>query len=484
MATTSIPTRRTVLTGLAALAGSGAVPTGAAALAAHPTRRPPIGDRRFVSRAVETQIARVSAKIGDPDLRWLFANCYPNTLDTTVEMGTVDGRADAFVITGDIPCLWLRDSAAQVHGYLPLAREDPALRTLFRGLIGRHARCIMIDPYANAFTRDATAGTPLSWAKDDMTTMKPGVAERKWEVDSLCHVVRLAYGYWCATGDRVPFDAQWGEAARTIVATFHAQQRKDGAGPYRFQRATESATDTLILDGYGAPTRKVGLIHSMFRPSDDACVYPFLVPANLFAVVSLRQLVEMANAVLHDPALANEAKALADEVATALNKHARLRTPQGEVWAYEVDGFGNQLFMDDANAPSLLSLPYLNVCAVDEPLYRRTRARAWSLDNPYFFRGRVAEGTGGPHEGLRMIWPMAITMKALTAPATPAGAAEIRQCLHWLKASHAGTGFMHEAFDQDDAAHFTRAWFAWANGLFGELILDLARRQPALLQSR
>jgi len=152
-----------------------------------------------------------------------------------------------------------------------------------------------------------------------------------------------------------------------------------------------------------------------------------------------------------------------------------------DVSAYEVDGFGNRFFMDDANAPSLLSLPYLGVCAASEPLYRRTRARAWSADNPYFFRGRVAEGTGGPHEGLRMIWPMSITMKALTAPATPAGAGEIRQCLQWLKASHAGTGFMHEAFDQDDASHFTRPWFAWANGLFGELILDLARRRPALL---
>lgn len=447
------------------------------------SKRPPPGQRHFVSRAVDAAITDIQRRIGDPELAWLFENCLPNTLDTTVGLGTVDGKPDAFVITGDIDAMWLRDSSAQVWPYLPFARQDADLRRLFQGVIHRHARCILIDPYANAFLQDPTARTRLKWAIGDLTDMRPGVSERKWELDSLCWPIRLAHGYWRATGDVTPFDAQWAEAMRVVLRTMREQQRKTGPGPYQFQRKAEAATETLVLSGYGAPTRPVGLIHSMFRPSDDACVYPFLVPANLFAVVSLRQLAEIANAVLHDAALATEAKALADEVATALNRHARLRTPQGEVWAYEVDGFGNQLFMDDANAPSLLSLPYLGVCAVDEPLYRRTRARAWSLDNPYFFRGRVAEGTGGPHEGLRMIWPMAITMKALTAPATPAGAAEIRQCLHWLKASHAGTGFMHEAFDQDDAAHFTRAWFAWANGLFGELILDLARRRPALLQA-
>ncbi|SFR90569.1 hypothetical protein SAMN05428960_2999 [Mitsuaria sp. PDC51] len=445
--------------------------------------RPPPAQRRFSSPAVDAAIADLQRRIGDPELAWMFGNCLPNTLDTTVTEGTVDGKPDTFVITGDIDAMWLRDSSAQVWPYLPFAREDDALRRLIRGVIHRHARCLLIDPYANAFLEDPQARTQLKWAIGDLTEMRPGVSERKWELDSLCWPIRLAHGYWRATGDTAPFDAQWAEAMRAVLRTMREQQRKTGPGPYRFQRKAEAATETLVLDGYGHPGRPVGLIHSMFRPSDDACVFPFLVPANLFAVVSLRQLAAMADAVLHDAALASEAKALADEVAAALRRHARLRTPAGEVWAYEVDGFGNQFFMDDANAPSLLSLPYLGVCAVDDALYRRTRARAWSPDNPYFFRGRVAEGTGGPHEGLRMIWPMSLTMKALTAPATAAGDAEIRQCLRWLQASHAGTGFMHEAFDQDDAAHFTRPWFAWANGLFGELILNLARHRPALLQS-
>ena len=445
--------------------------------------RPAPGQRRFVSPAVDAAIADLQRRIGDPELAWMFGNCLPNTLDTTVTEGTVDGKPDTFVITGDIDAMWLRDSSAQVWPYLPFAREDDALRRLIRGVIHRHARCLLIDPYANAFLEDPQARTQLKWAIGDLTDMRPGVSERKWELDSLCWPIRLAHGYWRATGDTAPFDAQWAEAVRAVLRTMREQQRKTGPGPYRFQRKAEAATETLVLDGYGHPARPVGLIHSMFRPSDDACVFPFLVPANLFAVVSLRQLAAMADAVLHDAVLASEAKALADEVAAALRRHARLRTPAGEVWAYEVDGFGNQFFMDDANAPSLLSLPYLGVCAVDDALYRRTRARVWSPDNPYFFRGRVAEGTGGPHEGLRMIWPMSLAMKALTAPATAAGDAEIRQCLRWLQASHAGTGFMHEAFDQDDAAHFTRPWFAWANGLFGELILNLARHRPALLQS-
>ncbi|TCP96754.1 hypothetical protein C8J46_108132 [Sphingomonas sp. PP-F2F-A104-K0414] len=477
---TSTPTRRTVLTGLAALAGTNPVRS-VAAISSRSTRRPPVGDRRFVSPAVETEIARVSAKIGDPELRWLFDNCYPNTLDTTVEMGVEmgmpDGRRDAFVITGDIPCLWLRDSAAQVHGYLPLAHRDPALRTLFRGLIGRHARCILIDPYANAFTRDAGAGTPLSWAKDDLTTMKPGVAERKWEVDSLCHVVRLAHGYWRATGDRAAFDAQWGEAARTIVATFRAQQRKDGAGPYRFQRAAESATDTLILDGYGAPTRKVGLIHSMFRPSDDACAYPFLIPANLFAVTALRWLASLAHETRGDTALATDATALADEVTAALRAHGRIGEGTDAVWAYEVDGYGNTLFMDDANAPSLSSLAMLGCVPRDDALFRRTEARCWSAANPYFFQGKAGEGIGGPHVGLGMIWPMSLIVRAMGSDDD----ATIQRCLDILKTTHAGTGVMHEAFGADDPSHFTRPWFAWANSLFGEMIVNLVKRKPGLL---
>jgi meiotically up-regulated gene 157 (Mug157) protein len=474
--------RRDVLK-LGAMAGLSALGAGfdrvrATAATDFASRRPPPGARKFSSPAVEVEIARVTARIDDRQLAWLFTNCYPNTLDTTVSLGTLDGKPDSFVITGDIDALWLRDSAAQVWPYLPLARDDAALTRLYRGLIHRHARCILIDPYANAFLPDPDAKTPLSWAVHDQTDMKPGVAERKWEVDSLCHVVRLAHGYWRATDDAQPFDAEWRQAMRSIVATFREQQRKHGLGPYRFQRASTAPTESPYLGGYGNPTRPVGLIHSMFRPSDDACLFPLLVPSNHFAVTSLRQLATMTAALFADHAFASECTVLAGEVETALRRHALMHEDGATFWAYEVDGYGDQLFMDDANVPSLLGLPYLGCCAADDPAYLRTRQRAWGARNPYFFSGRAADGIGGPHVGMDMIWPMSIIVRALTSRDT----AETRQCLAWLKATHAGTGFMHEAFDKDDPTHFTRAWFAWANSLFGELILDLDRRQPSLLR--
>jgi len=476
--------RRSCLGAAAAVALAGArVGAPAATLAPAPgradfaSRRPPPAQRRFRSVAVEAAIADATRRIADPELAWLFENCLPNTLDTTVTTGTIDGRPDTFVITGDIDAMWLRDSSAQVWPYLPFARADAALARLLQGVIHRQARCILIDPYANAFRADPGARTQLKWAIGDLTDMRPGVSERKWELDSLCWPIRLAHGYWRATGDGAPFDDEWAQAMRVVVRTFKEQQRKDDPGPYRFQRHAEAATETLALDGRGYPARPVGLIHSMFRPSDDACLLPLFIPANLFAVVSLRQLATLAAQVRHDPAFAAECAALADEVERALRQYGRMPTPQGSVWAYEVDGYGNQLFMDDANAPGLLSLPYLGVCAATDPLYQRTRARAWSSANPYFFKGRAGEGIGGPHEGLRMIWPLSILYRALTSTDD----AEIRQCLQWLKTTHAGSGFMHEAFDQDDPTHFTRAWFAWANSLYGELVLTLLQQRPALL---
>jgi meiotically up-regulated gene 157 (Mug157) protein len=465
----------------AALAGSVLAfsrSTRALAQADRASLRPPPEHRTLSSPAVEETLQRVKSKIADAELAWLFENCYPNTLDTAVTLADLDGKPDTFIVTGDIPALWLRDSSAQVWPYLPLARSDETLRRMFRGLIHRHARCILIDPYANAFQRDPRGTQPLRWAATDKTDMKPGVAERKWEIDSLCYAIRLAHGYWRATGDVEPFDTEWREAMALVVKTFREQQRRGAPGPYRFQRASDNPNDTLGGNGYGAPTRPVGLIHSMFRPSDDACVYPFLIPANLFAVRSLRDLAAMTRAMHGDNGFAAECETLATEVEAALMVHGRIRDARGNAFfVYETDGFGNTLFIDDANIPGLLSLSYLGCCERNDPVYENTCKRVWSESNPYFFKGTAASGVGGPHVGLNMIWPMSIMMRALTSGSD----AEIRQCLVWLKRSHAGTGFMHEAFDKDDPSHFTRPWFAWANGLFGELIIDLSERKPALL---
>jgi meiotically up-regulated gene 157 (Mug157) protein len=438
-----------------------------------------MGQRRFVSHAVEETISRVKAGIGDPELAWMFENCFPNTLDTTVQFSETAGRPDTFIITGDIDAMWLRDSACQVWPYVPLAKNDNDLQRMFRGLIARQARCILIDPYANAFLPDAKGKKALEWAVSDLTEMRPGVAERKWEVDSLCYCIRLAHGYWQATGDLAPFDQEWATMMRLVVATFREQQRKTGPGPYHFQRRTEVPTDTQALGGFGNPARPVGMIYSMFRPSDDACLYSFYVPSNLFAVVSLRRLAQMAVEIFKDDGFADECRALASEAEAALAKYGRNKDRDGaEVWAFEVDGYGNQLFMDDANIPGLLSLPYLECCDAKDPVYQRTRRLVLSEDNPYFFKGTAAEGIGGPHEGLNMIWPMALIAQALTS----IDDAEIRQCLHWLKTTHAGTGFMHESFDKDNPAKFTRAWFAWANTLFGELMVKLSQERPNLLK--
>jgi uncharacterized protein len=455
----------------------GGISASAFAASRFPGKRPAVGQRKFTSNAVEALIASTKKKIADPELAWLFENCFPNTLDTTVEVGRLDGYEDTFVVTGDIDAMWLRDSSAQVWPYLPLAPKDEALRKLFRGLIRRQARCIAIDPYANAFLPDPRGKSKLDWAQADQTDMHPGVAERKWEIDSLCYPVRLAHGYWQTTGDREPFDDAWRAATRRIVTTFREQQRKEGSGPYHFQRQSPNPTESQFLKGYGQPTRPVGMIHQMFRPSDDATVYAFNIPGNLFAVVTLRRLAQMHGSFYGDQVFADECHALADEIAAAVEQYGVIKDPAGDYWAYEVDGYGNQLFMDDANVPSLLALPYLE-SAPHDARYQRTRDRVWSAHNPYFFKGSAAEGVGGPHEGLRMIWPMSIMMKAFTTD----DVAEQRQCLHWLKTTHAGTGFMHEAFDQDDPKQFTRVWFAWANTLFGELVVHLADKHPDSLR--
>ncbi len=441
------------------------------------SNRPAPGQRRFLSKAVERELDRVSALIADPELRWMFGNCYPNTLDTTVFLGEHDGHDDAFVITGDIDALWLRDSSAQLRPYLHLVRQDEQLRRVFRGLIRRHARCVLADPYANAFLRDLSSSAGLHWAKSDRTEMKPGVAERKWEVDSLCYVLRLAHDYWRESGDTDPFDAVWAQAARLIVATFKEQQRLTGPGPYRFQRQSTQPTETTLA-GVGSPTRKTGLIHSAFRPSDDACTFPCNIPGNLFAVATLRELTVLARSVLNDEALAQEASALAAEVEAAVFKHGTMVLPDGrQVFAYETDGYGNHLFMDDANVPSLLGLAYLRCLPADYPLWRTTAEAVWSEANPWFFRGSAAAGIGGPHIGEGQVWPMSIILRALSSTDDTV----IAEALRTLCATHAGTGFMHEAFDKDDPAKFTRTWFAWVNGLFGELVVKVAAERPHLL---
>ena len=440
------------------------------------SNRPAPGERKFTSKAIEEKIAEIKKDVKDKELAWIFENCFPNTLDTTVKFQVIDGKPDTFVITGDINAMWLRDSSAQVWSYLPFANSDKKLKELLAGVINRQTKCILIDPYANAFNYGPTGS---EWDKD-LTDMKPELHERKWEVDSLCYPIRLAHGYWKTTGDTSCFDDNWVKAMKLILQTFKEQQRKLGHGPYKFQRITAWQSDTVAGGGYGNPIKPVGLICSIFRPSDDSTIFPFLVPSNYFAILSLRQLSEMAAKIKHDNEFAGQCSAMADEVNTALNKYAETNHLNfGKTIPYEVDGFGNQLFMDDANVPSLLSLPYLGCISNEELLYQNTRKFILSDSNPYFFKGKAGEGIGSPHTGLGKIWQIGIIIRALTSNDDE----EIRTCIKTLKESSAGTGFMHESFDKDDPAKFSRKWFAWANTLFGELILKIHNEKPNLLKA-
>ena len=436
---------------------------------AYADRRPAEEDRLFKSEAVEEEIARVCGLLTNERLRWMFANCFPNTLDTTVHYREdEEGTPSTYVYTGDIPAMWLRDSGAQVWPYVQLCTRDPKLQRMIAGVIRQQMRLITIDPYANAFNDGPTgAGEDVGYPGNEQS---PWVFERKWEIDSHCYPIRLAHHYWKTTGDASVFDAAWIEAMQAILRTLREQQMKEGPGDYTFLRVTDRQLDTRCHVGRGNPVKPVGLIASAFRPSDDATTFGFLIPSNFMAVTSLGKAAEILSTVNGEEELAAECRALADEVAAALQQHAVVGHPKyGRIYAFEVDGFGSVQLMDDANVPSLLAMPYLGDVARTDPVYENTRRFVWSTDNPYFWRGKAGEGIGGPHIGVEMIWPMSIMMRAFTSTDD----AEIRDCLVALMTTDAGTGFMHESFSRHDAANFTRAWFAWQNTLFGELILKL-----------
>ncbi|MEX1202794.1 MAG: glycoside hydrolase family 125 protein [Ferruginibacter sp.] len=440
-----------------------------------PLVRTPYEDRKFNSRAIENAIATFKKNVPNKELSWLFENCFPNTLDTTVDYEMLNTRPDTYVITGDIDAMWLRDSTAQVWPYLQFMKTDAALQQLIAGVINRQSFCIVKDPYANAFYKDEQR---VGEWNSDITKMLPGVHERKWEVDSLCYPIRLAYHYWKITGDIQPFNAQWKSAIQATLRTFKEQQRKNGNGPYSFQRKTSWAIDGVPLGGYGYPVKPIGLICSVFRPSDDATIFPFLIPSNFFAVLSLRQAAEMIAQIYKDPVLASRLNDLANEVEKALKQFGTNFHPTfGKVYAFEVNGFGSYHLMDDANVPSLLSLPYLGLINNNDVVYQNTRKLILSTENPFYFKGSAAEGIGGPHTGMNMIWPLSLIMRGLTSKSDE----EIKQCIGLLQKTHAGTGFMHESFHKNDASQFTRKWFAWANTLFGELLWNTFKNKPHLL---
>lgn len=415
--------------------------------------------------AVEKAVRCTMEKLeGRAKLQSMFKNCFENTLVTTTEL-TRDG--DTFVFTGDIPAMWLRDSSAQVRHYIPFAGQDEALAEIISGLIKRQIKYINIDPYANAFNREANG----KCYRLDITERSRWVWERKYELDSLCYPMQLAYLYWKAAGRVDIFDDAFRKAMETIVDLWTVEQRHPEKSRYRFQRNSSLVSETLSNGGLGGETGYTGMTWSGFRPSDDACRYGYLIPANMFAVIVLGYMGQIAAEVYEDKRLEHKAASLKEEIDGGIQTYGVYRHPvYGRIYAYETDGLGNYNLMDDANVPSLLSIPYLGYRDENDPIYINTRRFILSEDNPYYYRGIFADGIGSPHTPKGYIWHMALCMQALTSKDRD----EIEKILGQLESTDNDTGFMHEGFNPDKPAEFTRPWFAWANSLFAELICKIS----------
>ena len=396
-----------------------------------------------------------------PALAPLAASCFLNTIETTTRP-LPGGRT--FVITGDIPAMWLRDSSAQVRNYLAFSREDADLRALLKGVIAMQVQSVLLDPYANAFNAEAN-----KQGFHDHTEQNDSVWERKYEVDSLCAPILLADQYARATGSVDVFDGDFHRMLARIVQVFRSEQRHE-VSPYTFEREDCPPSDTLPNQGKGTPVGYTGMTWSGFRPSDDACVYGYLIPANMMAVVALRKADDIALRHYGDKQLAGDCNALAAEIDEGIHRYGIVTHPiYGEIYCYETDGLGHWLLMDDANTPSLLSAPYLGYCAANDPLYLRTRRYVLSVDNPYYHNGKYAQGVGSPHTPDGYIWHIGIIMQALTSTDPK----EVLRCLTMLTRTHDSTNAMHEAFDPDDPSRYTRPWFAWANTLLASLLIKL-----------
>ncbi len=424
----------------------------------------------MLTKSIENLFAEADKKLAfNPKLLKVFKTCYASTLETTVKLLDND---ETFVITGDIPAMWLRDSSAQVQHYLPLAKDDADLQRIIEGLIKRQIKYINIDAYSNAFN-ETTNNHRSEYDYFDHTELNSWIWERKYEIDSLCYPIRLSYKYWKETGKSNIFTPEFKRAVYTIIDTFTIEQRHMEKSTYRFERdwaeVWNKDTETLQNNGHGLPVNYTGMTWSGFRPSDDACTFGYLIPSNMFAVVILGYIMEIAQQIWEDERMFKLAKKLRHEIDYGIKAYAKFIHPKyGIMFAYETDGFGNYTLMDDANVPSLLSLPYLGYVSSDDATYINTRKFILSEDNPFYYSGKYASGIGSPHTPPHYIWHIALSMQGLTASTRE----EALELINTILSTDADCGCMHEGFNVDDPTQFTRAWFAWANSLFAELVYN------------
>lgn len=399
-----------------------------------------------------------------PQVAPLVKNCFLNTIETTVKKAD----DDYFVITGDIYAMWLRDSSEQIMHYVRYANDDKDLQDIIEGVIRRQVKMILLDPYANAFN-ESPNGKHYS---DDGIEVDPYVWERKYEIDSLCEPVYLMHRYWKTTGKDCFFDADAKKALETMLEVFTIEQRHENSD-YLFLRKGCREIDTLPCNGKGNPVGYTGMTWSGFRPSDDRCLYGYLIPAQFQAIKALQFASEILTSCYHDEQTAQACDKLAAEIQEGIQKYGIIEHEiYGPIYAYEVDGLGNYYLFDDANTPSLLSLPYIQACDKRDPLYQNTRKFILSEENPSYYKGSVLKGIGSEHTEPDTVWPIAISMQALTSD----NKEEIKECIDMLVASHAGTYYMHESIHKDNPEDFTRSWFAWANSLFAELLIQVKEK--------
>jgi meiotically up-regulated gene 157 (Mug157) protein len=359
-----------------------------------------------------------------------------------------------FVSTGDIGQEWLRDSSATMTPYIGLAVTDSYVRAMLRGTIARQAKYILIDPYANAFTANYR------------------VAERKFEMDSLLYPIWFAYLYWRATGDRSVFTPEVQRSYERVLQTLRTEQRHTRQSHYRHPE--------LANGGRGTPTAYTGLVWTGFRPSDDAARFQFNIPDNMFGVVVLRDLTQIEKKVYRNEKMAQNAWGLSEQIQRAIERYGLVNVPGfGRIYAYEVDGYGHANLMDDANVPSLLSIPYYGYVGVRDTAYMATRNFVLSPRNPYFFSGKYAAGIGSPHTPHGYVWPLALVMQVLTSH----DQSEIDRVMKYIAASDTGDHRLHESFNSDWPESYTREDFAWPNALFAQMMLGRQGRLPAILES-
>ncbi|KAI1372104.1 glycoside hydrolase family 125 protein [Hypoxylon crocopeplum] len=461
------------------------------------SQRPAPECRTFNSSLIEDAINRMKDEIYDDDLFRLFENTFPNTLDTAIKWrGVAANNSEeelAFVITGDINAMWIRDSSNQIAPYKTVLKDATNdIASVFRGVINLQARYLIISPYCNAFQPPPESNMPPDY-NGGIYSVTPSydrnvVFTCNFELDDFGGFLQLSHDYYTATGDVDFFGKfQWIAAVQSILAASDAMRRPT-YGPdgewirpaYTFQSQTMSASGTLGNNGMGSPVNDTGMVRSPFRPSDDSALFDFQIPANMMLSRYLQSTSEIMERLPNAPkGLTQEMRNMASDIKAAVDHWGIVTAPNGQkIFAYEVDGFGGQNLMDDANIPSLLSAPFLGYVDKNDTVYQNTRAFVLSRSNPWWCAGPYINAVGSPHIRPGAAWPMAAIMRAMTSDDDGEIVTAVKEVLRTTD----GYGLIHESVDSFDTSNWTRQWFTWANGLFGQMIMDLADRKPHILK--